>query len=180
MSGSTLDSDVNPVRHKPENREGKGHDTGSLGPSDTSDSGSDIAAAPGTVDEQTPFDANVTAGAEIGDVDLDSDSDSVGTGERIAAGKDPIEGVNHDQGFDRIVGPEEAGLGAGLHQAEEAQSGVRDRDHTGEVDEAPVETASEVEQGQRSATRKTGSSRGLGGGADFSADAGFGGGLDRA
>ncbi|MET0656989.1 MAG: hypothetical protein ABW110_02380 [Steroidobacteraceae bacterium] len=33
-----------------------------------------------------------------------------------------------DVGFDRIVGPEEAGLGDGLDQAEEAQLGVTDEE----------------------------------------------------
>lgn len=77
---------------------GTGHGTGALGPSDTSDSGSDIAGAPGTVegdviglDRGTNEDSDVrgaTAGADIGDADLDSDSDSVGTGEHMTAGRD--------------------------------------------------------------------------------------------
>lgn len=33
-----------------------------------------------------------------------------------------------DTGFDRIVGPDEAGLGGGLDQAEEAQLGVTDEE----------------------------------------------------
>ena len=33
-----------------------------------------------------------------------------------------------DVGFDRVVGPEEAGLGDGLDQAEEAQLGVTDEE----------------------------------------------------
>jgi hypothetical protein len=35
---------------------------------------------------------------------------------------------NRDIGFDRVVGPEEAGLGGGLDQAEEAQLGVTDEE----------------------------------------------------
>lgn len=50
---------------------GRGHGTGALGPSDTSDSGSDVQGAPG---------------AEFGDAELGSDSDAAGTGERAAAG----------------------------------------------------------------------------------------------
>ena len=46
----------------------KGHTTRDLGPSDSSDSGSDITGGPGLED--------------------DSDSDSAGTGERAAAGRD--------------------------------------------------------------------------------------------
>lgn len=33
-----------------------------------------------------------------------------------------------DTGFDRVVGPEEVGLGGGLDQAEEAQLGVTDEE----------------------------------------------------
>ena len=53
----------------------RGHGTRALGPSDSSDSGSDIAGIPG-------------AGSAIGDADLDSDSDRAGTGERAAATPD--------------------------------------------------------------------------------------------
>ena len=80
---------------------GSGHGTAALGPSDTSDTGSDIAGAPGTVegdviglDRGTNEDPDVrsaigTAGPDIGDAELDSDSDSVGTGEHMTAGRDP-------------------------------------------------------------------------------------------
>ena len=44
---------------------GKGHGTDALGPSDSSDSGSDVKGA----------------GSEVGGVNLDSDSDRFGTGE---------------------------------------------------------------------------------------------------
>ena len=60
---------------------GKGHGTAALGPSDSTDSGSDITGA---------------AGADIGDADLDSDSDSVGTGEHMTAGRDPQAPANSD------------------------------------------------------------------------------------
>ncbi|HSS28648.1 MAG TPA: hypothetical protein VLL50_11895, partial [Usitatibacter sp.] len=50
----------------------KGHGTKDLGPSDTSDSGSDIAGA----------------SKALGDLELDSDSDAEGTGERRGAGPD--------------------------------------------------------------------------------------------
>ena len=85
-----------------------GHGTGALGPSDTSDSASDIAGAPGTVegdviglDRGTNEDAEVrgqvrTAGPDVGDADLDSDSDSVGTGEHRTAGRDPQAPANSD------------------------------------------------------------------------------------
>ena len=78
----------------------KGHDTAALGPSDSSDTGSDIAGGPGlNLDDGlepppgTTSDPDVdaegaTAGPDIGDADLDADSDREGTGERAAAGRD--------------------------------------------------------------------------------------------
>ena len=59
----------------------RGHGTRALGPSDSSDSGSDIAGIPG-------------AGSEIGDANLDSDSDRAGTGERSAATPDAEMGAD--------------------------------------------------------------------------------------
>lgn len=77
----------------------KGHGTSALGPSDTSDSASDIAGGPGLIegdviglDHGTNEDMDArsgTAGVDIGDSDLDSDTDSVGTGEHMTAGRDP-------------------------------------------------------------------------------------------
>lgn len=139
MAGSTLDPDNFPrsdrERHLP-----KGHDTRSLGPSDSSDSGSDMAG-PGLIDDDilgldrgTNEDSeggrrNVAdAGPSVGDLDLNDNSDRVGTGEHLTAGKDPDIRVNADQDADRVVGPEEAGLGGGLDQAEEAQLGITDEE----------------------------------------------------
>ena len=51
---------------------GRGHGTGALGPSDSSDSGSDVQGA----------------AQELGDAGLDSDSDRNGTGERASASPD--------------------------------------------------------------------------------------------
>ena len=64
--------------------------------------------------------------------DMDENSDRYGTGERMAAGQEPSVEPGADIGFDRIVGADEAGLGDGLDQAEEAQLGVTDE----EIDEA--------------------------------------------
>ena len=105
MPGSTLDPD----RFDPPDRQlGKGHGTSALGPSDTSDSGSDLQGASGMageeklhlgggttsdVDEST---AHRTAGPDVGDANLDSDSDSAGTGEHAAAGRD----TDADEGRD--------------------------------------------------------------------------------
>lgn len=72
MTGtSTLDPDNLPRR--PDREIGKGHGTGALGPSDSSDSGSDLQGA------QPPG---------PGDTELDSDSDRQGTGERASVGGD--------------------------------------------------------------------------------------------
>ena len=90
----------------------KGHGTDALGPSDTSDSASDIAGGPGIVegdmiglDRGTNEDIDAragTAGVDIGDANLDSDSDSVGTGEHMTAGRDPETGENRDLMPDHI------------------------------------------------------------------------------
>lgn len=88
---------------RPDDKVIPGHGTEALGPSDTSDSGSDVRGGPGRaaeVDAGTEAGrererAAVTgeyeaesAGADLGDADLDSDSDAAGTGERAAAGRD--------------------------------------------------------------------------------------------
>ncbi len=103
MAGSTLDPDNVPA--KPGRHTQKGHELGSLGPSDTSDSGSDMTGA----------------GREVGDRDMDDTSDSRGTGEHLTAGKDPRIRPNEDRDVDRVVGGNEAGLGGGLDEAEEAR-----------------------------------------------------------
>ena len=46
----------------------------------------------------------------------------------MAAGKEPNIRADGDYGTDRIVGEEEAGLGGGLDQAEEAQLGITDEE----------------------------------------------------
>lgn len=79
MAGrSTLDPENLPRGRKRKTL--KGHDTRSLGPSDSSDSGSDLAA-PGT-------------DALIGDLGMDAASDRWGTGERQTVGKEPQTRVN--------------------------------------------------------------------------------------
>ena len=74
-----------------------GHSTADLGPSDSSDTGSDIAGAPGLADDAgLGLDSGTTsdidrargAGADVGDSNLDSDTDASGTGERRSAGRD--------------------------------------------------------------------------------------------
>lgn len=138
MSGSTLDPDNFPASQR-----GKlppGHDLRALGPSDSSDSGSDLAG-PGLIDADalqldrgTNEDSEggrrglADAGPSLGDLDMDDNSDRHGTGEHLTAGQEPRIEESGDIGIDRIVGADEAGLGAGLDQAEEARLGITDEE----------------------------------------------------
>jgi len=97
----------NPVRVPSRGEEMlKGHDIRSLGPSDSSDTGADMMGLGG----------------------LDSTSDRQGTGERLDLEDTAEEKVDDDLAFDRVVNADEAGLGDGLDQAEEARLGVTDED----------------------------------------------------
>jgi hypothetical protein len=134
----TLDPDKVSARAR---RSGyKGHDLRTVGPSDSSDSGSDLLG-PGLIDDDllgldrgTNEDSEGghlsarDAGASLGDLGADDTSDRNGTGEHLTAGKEPDVRIGADIAPDRIVGPEEAGLGGGLDQAEEAQMGVTDEE----------------------------------------------------
>jgi len=94
----------NPVRIPSEDEMLKGRDIASLGPSDSSDTGADMMGLRG----------------------LDSTSDRQGTGERL-----DVEDVGDDTeelALDRVVRAQEAGLGGGLDQAEEAQYGITDEE----------------------------------------------------
>jgi hypothetical protein len=84
----------------------KGRDIASVGPSDSSDTGSDMVGVGG----------------------LDSTTDRNGTGERASLENDADADVESDIAADGIVESEEAGLGGGLDQAEEAQLGVTDEE----------------------------------------------------
>lgn len=94
---------------------GRGHGTESLGPSDSSDSGSDLKGAPGLARQVDGFGldrrevndieegfAGNTAGPDVGDANLDSDSDRSGTGERAAVGRDTTVADGADIDADRI------------------------------------------------------------------------------
>jgi hypothetical protein len=83
-----------------------GHGIRSLGPSDSSDGGSDMVGVGG----------------------LDSTSDRHGTGERASVEGDGDPDSPGDIAPDSIVDADEAGLGGGLDQAEEAQLGVTDEE----------------------------------------------------
>ena len=96
---SLLDESGNEVR--------KGHDIRSLGPSDSSDTGADMIGISGA---------------------LDSTSDRNGTGERASVENESDAESDVDLAADRIVDAEDAGLGHGLDQAEEAQLGVTDEE----------------------------------------------------
>jgi len=98
--GSTLDPDVvSDIVGSAGGPGRKGADTGSLGPSDSTDSGADVAGGP-----------------DVSPDGLATDSDAEGTGERAGAGRneDPAE----EGGFDRIVDASEAGLGTGPDEVE--------------------------------------------------------------
>jgi hypothetical protein len=138
MAGSTLDPDNLPPRRG--RKTVKGTDMKSLGPSDSSDSGSDMAG-PGLVgDDAVHLDrgthedpergtvGKIEAGASVGDREMDDTSDKDGTGEHLTAGKEPRLRPGGDRDVDRVVGSDEAGLGGGLDQAEEAQRGVTDEE----------------------------------------------------
>jgi hypothetical protein len=88
--GSTLNPSNFPVDGEQLNPL-KGHDTGALGPSDSSDSGSDVAGSDPT----------------------DDDSDRSGTGERAAVGRKRRTRTDCDLDTDRIVDAEEAGATGG-------------------------------------------------------------------
>ena len=82
MASSTLDPDNIP---EPDRRLRKGHGTGALGPSDTSDSDTS------------------DSGSDVqGNTDSDSDTDAAGTGERAAAGRDSEIDTGADIDVDRV------------------------------------------------------------------------------
>jgi hypothetical protein len=85
-----------------------GSDIRSIGPSDSSDSGSDV----------------------VGLGNLDSTTDRHGTGERASVELDAEAELRPDADIepDRVVEARQAGLGGGLDQAEEAQLGITDEE----------------------------------------------------
>jgi hypothetical protein len=79
----------------------KGHDVRALGPGDSSDTGADMAGAtlPGGTDNT---------------------SDRNGTGERVSTDQQRPVHAGEDIDTDRVVHAEDAGLGDGLDEAEQA------------------------------------------------------------
>jgi hypothetical protein len=109
---STLDLDA---INESDRQLGIGHGTDALGPSGTSDSGSDVAGGPGwknqvggiglgtgTTSDPDNDASDDSAGPDIGDASLDSDSDATGTGERAAAGRDTGKADGSDIDADHI------------------------------------------------------------------------------
>ncbi|HET9577575.1 MAG TPA: hypothetical protein VFP44_07080 [Usitatibacter sp.] len=93
----------------------RGKGTRALGPSDSSDSGSDLLGAPGlarqvdgygldrgNTNETEESSAGNTAGPDVGDANLDSDSDRTGTGETAAASRDVVASDGSDIDADHI------------------------------------------------------------------------------
>lgn len=105
MSGSTLDPANIPVGT--DRTLGRGHGTGALGPSDSSDSGSDVHGGAGLAPELDPAlgrgsDDDMEVGGAVPDVYLDSDTDAAGTGERAAADGDIVAPDGADIDVDHI------------------------------------------------------------------------------
>jgi hypothetical protein len=111
MADSTLDPDY--LTSGRDRSLGRGHGTDALGPSDLSDTGSDMQGAglsrdvglgmdEGTTSGPDRSSAGGTAGPDVGDANLDSDTDSGGTGERAAAGRDSIEADGDDIDVDQV------------------------------------------------------------------------------
>jgi hypothetical protein len=99
MAGSTLDPDNIP---EPDRSLGTGHDTASLGPSDISDSGSDVQPGVHGIEEpDIGLDKGTTEDPDSRILQVEGDSDAVGTGEHASAGRDSVETAG-DIGIDRI------------------------------------------------------------------------------
>ncbi|MBW0446423.1 chemotaxis protein [bacterium M00.F.Ca.ET.228.01.1.1] len=88
--------------------------TGTLGPSDSSDSGSDVAGQKRhEFDVDTELDNHAL---ETGELELASDTDRAGTGERAAADGDSTLDPDRDIEPDRVVNPPEAADDDGLDE----------------------------------------------------------------
>lgn len=163
MATSTLDPDNLPLGN--DRVLGRGHGTGALGPSDSSDSGSDLFGAPGLArqvqtglvtganDDPEDGTAGCTAGPDVGDANLDSDSDAGGTGERAAAGRDAVipDGADIDvdhietipsavEDLDREAPP------AGPERVGDVETLATEPGDVGDVEAAPLD-AGDVERG---------------------------------
>jgi hypothetical protein len=105
-----------------------GHDNASLGPSDSSDSGSDMAGA-----KRHEFDVDDELdnhALETGEAELASDSDRAGTGERASADGDSTLEQNEDIDVDRVISAtgEETSEGIAGEMIEGSDEGAEDED----------------------------------------------------
>ena len=134
----------------------KGHGTAELGPTDSTDSGSDVRGGPGFRGDERlgltpapvpPSSGEVEgAGPDIGDRDLDSDSDRAGTGERASSGRDdagPVDQTLYDDQGNAIEGEDigdDAALDTTLQEADDRELAVpRRRDTGSDVERGDVE-----------------------------------------
>ncbi|CAD6526752.1 chemotaxis protein [Paraburkholderia sabiae] len=113
-----------------------GHDNASLGPSDSSDSGSDMAGA-----KRHEFDVDDELdnhALETGEAELASDSDRAGTGERASADGDSTLEQNEDIDVDRVISAtgEETSEGIAGEMIEGSDEGAEDEAAAAAEDEA--------------------------------------------
>lgn len=103
MAASTLDPDNMP---EPDRQLGKGHSNKALGPSDLSDSGSDVQPGIRAIDEpgfELGLDRGTTEDADIRNIEASDDNeDSTATGEDVTAGREGDVELNADIATDRI------------------------------------------------------------------------------
>jgi hypothetical protein len=148
---------------------GKGHGTADLGPTDSTDSGSDVRGGHGFRDDERlgklpgsnsdSEDLREGAGPDLGDRDLDSDSDRSGTGERASAGRDeagPIDQTLYDDEGNAVEGEDiadDSSLDTTLLEADDAPVSRTDRtrgrgrrDAGGDVERADVPASDRSER----------------------------------
>lgn len=114
---STLNPDEEPL-HSSDEGEARGNDTASLGPGDSSDSGSDVAGAKRhEFDRDSELDQHAL---ETGDAALASDTDRNGTGERASAdgdsGLESDADIEPDRIDEPLVPPRDADETTGGHK----------------------------------------------------------------
>ena len=105
MSTSSLDPDLIPGKDR---QLGKGHGRDALGPSDLSDSGSDIAGGPGWQGD-AEFDLGLDSGTNSDvegfgdDLNDDADSDAIDSAEQATAGRRARHAAGRDIDTDRVA-----------------------------------------------------------------------------
>lgn len=101
MATSTLDPDYIP---EPDRSLGSGHGKDALGPSDLSDTGSDVQGGLRAVEEDMlPLDRGTNEDSDTHTIEVGSENeDSTGTGESSTAGRNADIKIAGDIGTDRI------------------------------------------------------------------------------